>query len=229
MTSLALLQLAKASVSGALEPLPSSFIFWNTGDSFSRSRIQTETPSSTHRKQERNTPAPGGEFGFAERGTGEQNHQQRQEQAERCRGLNERGVVAAFAHRRMFGDIGRRAAILAAERKALQQAEDDQDDRRRDADGRGIGQQADDEGRQAHDQDGDEEGVFAADDVADAAEHDGAERTHQEAGGERQQREDVAGGRRIGREELRADDAGERSVKIEVIPFEDGAERRGDE
>ena len=94
----------------------------------------------------------------------------------------------------MFGHVGRRAAILAAEREALQQAQADQDDRRRDADGRRVGQQADDEGRQAHDQDGDEEGVFAADDVADAAEHDGAERTHDEAGGEGEQREDVAGG-----------------------------------
>ena len=47
MTSLALLQLAKASVSGALEPLPSSFIFWNTGDSFSFSRMTTDTPRST--------------------------------------------------------------------------------------------------------------------------------------------------------------------------------------
>src|SRR6185312_8214589 len=28
-----------------------------------------------------------------------------------------------------------------------------------------------------------------------------------------------------GRKELRADDAGERSVEVEVIPFEDGAER----
>ena len=46
MTILALLQLAKASVSGAFEPLPSSFIFLNTGDSLRRSRIQTEIPSS---------------------------------------------------------------------------------------------------------------------------------------------------------------------------------------
>src|ERR1700736_4735651 len=45
MTILALLQLAKASVSGALELLPSSFIFLNNGDSFSRKRIQTETAS----------------------------------------------------------------------------------------------------------------------------------------------------------------------------------------
>ena len=47
MTILALLQSAKASVSGAFELLPSSFIFWNTGDSLRRSRIQTEMPSST--------------------------------------------------------------------------------------------------------------------------------------------------------------------------------------
>ena len=56
----------------------------------------------------------------------------------------------------------------------------------------GAGQQADQEGRQAHDQDGDEEGVFAADQVADAAEHQRAERAHQEACGEGQQREDIA-------------------------------------
>src|SRR6266852_6131920 len=41
-TILALLQLAKASVSGAFEPLPSSFIVWNTGDSLRRSRLQNE-------------------------------------------------------------------------------------------------------------------------------------------------------------------------------------------
>src|ERR1700688_4575650 len=45
MTILALLQLAKASFSGAFELLPSSFIFWNTGDSLRRNRIQTEIPS----------------------------------------------------------------------------------------------------------------------------------------------------------------------------------------
>src|SRR5439155_24291330 len=46
MTILALLQLAKASVRGAFEPLPSSLILLNTGDALRRSRIQTETPSS---------------------------------------------------------------------------------------------------------------------------------------------------------------------------------------
>lgn len=44
-TSLPFCQLAKASVRGALELFPSSFIFWKIGDSLRRSRIQTETPS----------------------------------------------------------------------------------------------------------------------------------------------------------------------------------------
>src|ERR1700721_4003528 len=45
MTILALLQVANASVNGAFEDLPSSFICWNIGDSFKRSRIQTDTPN----------------------------------------------------------------------------------------------------------------------------------------------------------------------------------------
>ncbi|MGY3462241.1 hypothetical protein ACVWW5_007691 [Bradyrhizobium sp. LM3.4] len=128
----------------------------------------------------------------------------------------------------MLRDVGRRTAIFTAERQALGEAQRDQDDRGRDANGRRVGQQADDEGRQTHDQDGDEECVFAADDVADTAEHDRAERAHQEACREGQQREDVAGCRGIGREELRADDAGQRPVKIEVVPLEDGTERGGE-
>ena len=67
---------------------------------------------------------------------GEQDHQQRQEQADRRGGLDEPGVEAAPAVRRVLGDVGRGAAILAAERQALQQAQRDQDDRRGEADRR---------------------------------------------------------------------------------------------
>ena len=38
-TIFALLQLAKLSVSGALDVWPSLLIFWNTGDSCSRNRM----------------------------------------------------------------------------------------------------------------------------------------------------------------------------------------------
>ena len=47
--------------------------------------------------------------------------------------------------RRVLGDVGRRAAVLAAERQALQQPQRDQQDRRGDADG-GIARQHADEG-----------------------------------------------------------------------------------
>ncbi len=178
-----------------------------------------------HRDQERDAPAPDREVRFTGEGAGKQNHQQGEEQAERRGGLNERGVVTALAVRRMLGDIGRGAAVFATQRKALQQAQRDQDDRGRDADGGGAGQQADDERRQAHDQDGHQEGVLAADDVTDPAEHDGAERPHQEAGGECQQGENVTRAFRIGAEELGADDRCQRSVEIEIVPFEHGPER----
>ena len=44
------------------------------------------------------------------------------------------GVGAALAVRRVLGHVGGGAAVLAAERQALQQAQRDQDDRRGDAD-----------------------------------------------------------------------------------------------
>ena len=63
----------------------------------------------------------------------DQDDDQRQEQAERRRGLDPGRVEAAPVVGRMFGDIGRRAAIFAAQRETLQHAQRDQDDRRRDA------------------------------------------------------------------------------------------------
>ena len=128
----------------------------------------------------------------------------------------------------MLGHIRGGPAVLAAQRQTLRQTQRDQNHGRGKSDGRRIRQQADDKGGETHDQDRHQEGVFAADNVADAPKDDGAERAHQKPGGEREQREDVAGRWRIGGEELRADDRGERSVEIEVVPFENGTERRGE-
>ena len=127
----------------------------------------------------------------------------------------------------MLGDIGRRAAIFAAQGQPLKQAHQHQNDRRCDADCRIGGQQADDEGRKPHQQHGDQEGVLATPKVAQAAEHDGAEGPHREAGGEGHQGEDIAGRLIDAREELHGDDRGERSVQIEVVPFDHGPDRRG--
>jgi len=189
------------------------------GDSFIDRRIQTE---------EGKTPAPGLEFLFAGQGAGAQDDQQRQEQADRGRGLDEGREQAALAVRRVFGHVGGGAAVLSAQRQALQDAQGNEDDRRRDADLLVARQDADQEGRGAHQQDGHQEGVLTADHVAQAAEHQRAERAHDEAGGEGEQGEDE-GCIRVADEELLGDDGSERTVEIEVVPFENGAEgRRGD-
>ena len=83
------------------------------------------------RDQERDAPAPGGEGVLAERGAGGEDDQQRGEQAERGRRLDPAGRRAALVGRRMLGDIDRRAAIFAAERDALEDAQQDEQDRRR--------------------------------------------------------------------------------------------------
>ena len=60
----------------------------------------------------------------------EQDDDQRQEQAQRRRGLDPAGEEAALVLRRVLGDIDRRAAVFAAERQALQHAQRDQRDGR---------------------------------------------------------------------------------------------------
>ncbi len=179
-----------------------------------------------HREQERNAPAPVVECGFAHHGADAEDDQQRHEQAERRGGLDPRGVEAALALRRMLGDVGRRAAVLAAEREALHEAEHDQQDRRRDADRRVGRQHADQERADAHQRHGDEEGVLAADEIAETAEHQRAERADRKAGREGEQREDEGRRRRNTGEELAGENRAERAVDVEIVPLEHGAERR---
>ncbi|MNC44334.1 hypothetical protein D3C75_932370 [compost metagenome] len=126
----------------------------------------------------------------------------------------------------VLGDVGGGAAVFTAQRQALDQAHQHQDDRRGDADGRIGRQQTDHEGRQAHQQHGDEEGVLTSPKVAQAPEDDGAERPDRKARGKGHQGEDIAGGLVHAREELGGDDRGQRAVEIEVVPFDDGADGR---
>ena len=123
------------SVSGAFDVLPSAFILLED-----RRLVQLQPDPDRDRRAARSRP--GTECASPSRRTPPrpcavrhaEDHQQRQEQAERRRGLDPAGVGAALAVRRVLGDVGRRAAVLAAERQALQQAQRDQDDRRGDAD-----------------------------------------------------------------------------------------------
>ncbi|KAG1085379.1 hypothetical protein G6F40_014215 [Rhizopus arrhizus] len=110
-------------------------------------------------------------------------------------------------------DMNRPSVAVHWMKLALGQAQHDQDDRGSKADRGVVGQHADQEGRDAHDQDGDQEGVLAADAVAEAAEEGRAERTHEEAGSERQQGEDHARGFIDATEELLGDDGGDGLVQ----------------
>src|SRR5215216_6657135 len=95
----------------------------------------------------------------------------------------------------MLGDVDRRAAILAAERDALEDAQQDQQDRRENAGGGVCRKNADQEGRSAHQADGGEERALAPEAVADDAEDQRPERPEGEAGGEQAERGERAGGR----------------------------------
>ena len=152
-----------------------------------------------------------------------------EQETERRRGLNparEDSRACPEVHARRRRSPRRRTRRRARDPGHAQRNEHD----RRDEPDRLVARQAaDQEGRHAHDQDGDEEGVLAADKIAQSAEYQRAERPHQEARGKGQQREDVA--RRLGilAEELRTDDGSQRTVEVEIVPFEDGAERRGED
>ena len=129
----------------------------------------------------------------------------------------------------MLGDVGRGAAVFPAKGKTLAQPQRHQEDRGKPAD-RGVGrQQTDQEGRGAHHHDGDQEGVFPSDQIADAAEHQRAERPDQESRGvgrkRRQQRRRIVAGRK----EQRGEEWRQNGIEIEVVPFEDGAERRSED
>jgi hypothetical protein len=99
MAILAFFHWPKASESGALEPVPSSFIFWKAGLSCSCSRIQTEMPSSTIESRKGMRQPQSAKAASPMRRAGEEDHQQREEEAQRGRGLDPARVEAAPALR----------------------------------------------------------------------------------------------------------------------------------
>ncbi|MNF89397.1 hypothetical protein D3C84_719220 [compost metagenome] len=129
----------------------------------------------------------------------------------------------------MFGHVGRRAAVLTAQRQALQQAQGNQYDRCRHANGRVARQQAHHSRGNTHDHYGDEEGVFAPDHVAQSPEHNCPERPDGKACGEGEQCKDEGSGLVDAGEEVLGDDRGEGAVQVKVVPLKHGAQRRGED
>jgi hypothetical protein len=122
-----------------------------------------------------------------------------------------------------------RARILAADRQALDDPQDDQRDRGGDPDRLMRGQERDQHRRQRHREHGQRQRVLAPDQIGDPSEYQAAERPHQEAGGERAERGDQRDRRAVGRKELLPDDAGEIPVDRKVVPFRDVADEAGND
>src|SRR6185436_14342454 len=131
--------------------------------------------------------------------------------------------------RRMFRHIGRGAAVLAAERKTLHQAQRHHQDGREPTYRRERRQQADEERRCPHKDDRHKEGVLPSHQVADAAEDERAEWSHQKAGGIRGEGGKQRRGLVAGREEQRREERREHRVQVEVVPLEYRAEGRGED
>jgi hypothetical protein len=88
------------------------------------------------RHQERHTPAPAGPAFGRHAAADHQDDGKAEDETARDRRLNVGGVVAGSPRAGMFGDVDRRAAIFAPERQALKDAQEDEQDRGRDADRR---------------------------------------------------------------------------------------------
>ncbi len=160
------------------------------------------------REEERGAPAPG-----VERGVGLEDREQpedtgREEVAEGHTGLRPARPEAAVLVLAVLGHHEDRAAPLAADREALDQAAQEQQQRRRDADRRVGRQEADRDGRAAHHEQRDDEHLLAPDPVPVVAEDDTAERAGDEAEGVGAEREERAGQRVAVGEEQAAEDEG---------------------
>ena len=175
------------------------------------------------RQEEGDAPGPGAERRLAQGSADDEDHRQRAHQAEGRRGLHPAGHIAAPVRRRVLGDIDGRAAVLAAERRALDHPKQDQERRGPLSDLGEGGQKADGEGRPAHHADGDQKGRLAPDPVAQAAEDQGPDRPEGEPHAEQGQRRDQAGRRSQGDEKGLGNDLQQAAEDEEVVPFERGA------
>src|SRR5581483_201207 len=135
-------------------------------------------------------------------------------------------VKAAPARGRVLDRHENRTAPFAADADALEDAQDEQQDRRPDAD-RLIGREkADQERCHAHDQNGQHQHSFTADPIAIVTEDDAADRSRQKADEEGRISEQGAYHRIVVRkEQLVQHNRCHHAVKEEVIPFNGCADR----
>ncbi|MCY1229240.1 hypothetical protein D9M72_415980 [compost metagenome] len=177
------------------------------------------------RDQEGDAPAPGQELRIGQGQRQQRHHAGCQAQSDRQPDLRQRRIEAPFARRRVLIGHQHRAAPFAAQADALQHAQQQQQDRRQDADAVVGRHQSDQEGGHAHDHQRDHQHALAADLVAEVPEDHAAQRPRDKAhrkGGVGQH----GGHQRViaGEVQLVEDQAGDHAVQEEVIPLDGGAD-----
>jgi hypothetical protein len=173
-----------------------------------------------HAGPEDQAPAPA-----VQRVVGEQLHehpgQRAEDGAERGTHHDERGESAALADRSGLGEQRGAARLLGARAEALQEAQEDQQQRRPDADRAVGGQAADQERGRAHQEERADQHPLAAVLLPEVGEEQPAERPGGEADRVGRERRDEARGRGDGREEhLAEDQRGCGAVDDEVVLLE---------
>src|SRR5205085_11799494 len=124
----------------------------------------------------------------------------------------------------VLGDVGDRAAILAAETQPLDQTKTEEDEGRGEPDRR-VGRNEPDEGRcHSHTSERDDEGVLAADLVTEPTEHERAEWADEEADGKDRDRAQECRDRMTLLEELDRENRREAAEDVEVVPLDDVAD-----
>ena len=216
------------SSSGASSRLSFSTSRANSGDSSTPRRTHRPTPTSTMLNEEGQAPAPALER--AAHRVGEQRDRAgREQQADRHADLRPAADEAAALGVAPLHAQRHRAAPLAADADPLDQAQQDEQRRRPEAERGVAGQHADERAGDAHQQQGRDQRGLAADPIAEVAEDgraDGAGGEAHGVGRERGERARV--GARAREEQMREDQRRGRPVQEEVVPLDRGADGAGD-
>ena len=196
----------------------------NSGDS-AHLRADDEAGDDEHRRQqERQAP---GELAIEVRRPEE--HEVREQEAERHTGLRDRGVLASLLPWRVLERHEDRASPLRTEGDALDDADEHEEDGSEQSDLLVGRQDADEHGRDAHQEERADEHRLTADAVAEVAADDAAERTHREADAEGGEPEQHAHDGVLGVEEDGVEvQRGGRAVRQEVVVLDGRADGAAD-
>src|SRR5262245_15483006 len=181
------------------------------------------------RDDERQAPTPGVEGFDAEPGSDADDRGQRNDDAEGGRRLQPSRVVPTVLVIDVLGHVRDRAAVLATQAEALDQTEDEQDDRGGQPDHLIGRHEADERSREPHAAQRDEKGVLAADLVTEPAEEERPQRPDQEADRENRYRAQEGRDGVTLLEELDGENRRQTAEDIEVVPLDDVSNSRRDD